>query len=39
MTPKKLLIFNGYILTQKGDMIVLRQKEQGKKIKLVNVSF
>jgi hypothetical protein len=38
LSPETLLIFNGYILTQKeGDVAVeLRQKKQGKKLKTVN---
>jgi hypothetical protein len=41
--PKELLsletplIFNGYILTQKKEDIELRQKEQGRKLKTVNL--
>jgi hypothetical protein len=33
---KTLLIFNGYILTQKKKDIKLQQKKQGKKLKTVN---
>jgi hypothetical protein len=37
LSPETLLIFNGYILTQKKeDAVELRQKEQGKKLKTVN---
>jgi hypothetical protein len=32
-----LLIFNGCILTQKEEDIELRQKEQGRKLKTVNL--
>ena len=31
------LIFNGCIVTQKGNTVEIRQKEQGKKIQLINV--
>jgi hypothetical protein len=37
LTPIVPLIFNGCILTQQGNMIVLGQKEQGKKIKLIDI--
>jgi hypothetical protein len=37
LSSETLLIFNGCILTQKeGDVVKLRQKEQGKKLKTVN---
>jgi hypothetical protein len=36
LSLETLLIFNGYILTQKKRNIELRQKEQGKKLKTVN---
>jgi hypothetical protein len=35
--PDTLLIFNGCILTQKKANIELRQKEQGRKLKTVNL--
>jgi endonuclease YncB( thermonuclease family) len=31
------LIFNGYVLVQDGNTMSLRQKEQGKKIKLIDI--
>jgi hypothetical protein len=36
LTPETALIFNGCILTKCGDEIILRQKEQGKKVKLID---
>ncbi|HEY2455482.1 MAG TPA: hypothetical protein VGI71_23255 [Scandinavium sp.] len=36
LTPKTALIFNGCILTRSGDELMLRQKEQGKKIELID---
>ena len=36
LTPEDPLIFNGYVLTQHEDIIQLCQKEQGKKLKLVD---
>jgi hypothetical protein len=37
LSLETLLIFNGYILTQKKeDAVELRQKEQGKKLKTIN---
>jgi hypothetical protein len=37
LSSETLLIFNGYILTQKKeDVVKLRQKKQGKKLKTVN---
>ena len=36
LLPDMLLIFNGCILRQEGDSILLVQKGQGKKIELVN---
>jgi hypothetical protein len=37
LSPDTLLIFNGCILTQKEADIELRQKEQGRKLKTVNL--
>jgi hypothetical protein len=36
LTPETALIFNGCILTKCGDELILRQKEQGKKVKLID---
>ena len=36
LTPDTPLIFNGCILTRRGDKLMLRQKEQGKKIQLID---
>ena len=36
LSPETLLIFNGCVLTQQGDMVELRQKEQGKKLQTIN---
>jgi hypothetical protein len=38
LTSDTPLIFNGYILTQKGNIILLRQKDQGKKIQLIDIN-
>jgi endonuclease YncB( thermonuclease family) len=37
LTPGSPLIFNKYILIQDGNIMSLRQKEQGKKIKLIDI--
>jgi hypothetical protein len=37
LTSDSLLIFNGCVLVQDGNTISLRQKEQGKKIKLIDI--
>jgi hypothetical protein len=37
LTPDSSLIFNEYILVQDGNTISLRQKEQDKKIKLIDI--
>jgi hypothetical protein len=39
LTPNSLLIFNGYVLVQDGNIMSLRQKEQGKKIKLIDIDI
>jgi hypothetical protein len=39
LIPDSPLIFNGYILIQNGNTISLRQKEQGKKIKLIDIDI
>jgi hypothetical protein len=39
LTPIVLLIFNSYILTKQDNIIILYQKEQNKKIKLININF
>jgi hypothetical protein len=39
LLPDMLLIFNGCILRQKGDSILLVQKGQGKKIELVDAKL
>jgi len=36
LLPDMLLIFNGCVLRQEGDLILLVQKGQGKKIELVD---
>src|SRR5438270_5437735 len=36
LSPETPLIFNGCVLTQQGDMVELRQKEQGKKLQTIN---
>jgi hypothetical protein len=38
LTPNSPLIFNGCVLVQDGNAISLRQKEQGKKIKLIDIN-
>jgi hypothetical protein len=38
LTSDSPLIFNKYILVQNGNIISLRQKEQGKKIKLIDIN-
>jgi hypothetical protein len=38
LTPDSPLIFNGYVLIQDGNVISLRQKEQDKKIKLIDIN-
>jgi endonuclease YncB( thermonuclease family) len=37
LTPDSPLIFNGCVLIQDGNTMSLRQKEQGKKIKLIDI--
>jgi hypothetical protein len=37
LTPDSPLIFNKYILVQDGNTMSLRQKKQGKKIKLIDI--
>jgi hypothetical protein len=37
LTSDSPLIFNGCVLVQDGNIISLRQKEQGKKIKLIDI--
>jgi hypothetical protein len=37
LTPDSPLIFNGCVLVQDGNTMSLRQKEQGKKIKLIDI--
>jgi hypothetical protein len=37
LIPDSLLIFNGCVLIQDGNIMSLRQKEQGKKIKLIDI--
>jgi hypothetical protein len=37
LTPDSPLIFNGCVLVQDGNIMSLRQKEQGKKIKLIDI--
>jgi endonuclease YncB( thermonuclease family) len=37
LTPDSPLIFNGCVLVQDGNAMSLRQKEQGKKIKLIDI--
>jgi hypothetical protein len=37
LIPNSSLIFNGYVLIQNGNTMSLRQKEQGKKIKLIDI--
>jgi hypothetical protein len=39
LTPNSPLIFNGYVLVQNGNIMSLRQKEQGKKIKLIDIDI
>jgi endonuclease YncB( thermonuclease family) len=39
LIPDSPLIFNGYILVQNGNMMSLRQKKQGKKIKLIDIDI
>jgi hypothetical protein len=39
LTPNSPLIFNGYVLTQDGNTMSLRQKEQNKKIKLIDIDI
>jgi hypothetical protein len=39
LTPDSPLIFNGCVLVQNGNIISLRQKEQGKKIKLIDIDI
>ena len=36
LSPETPLIFNGCVLTQQGDIVELRQKEQGKKLQPIN---
>jgi hypothetical protein len=38
LTPDSPLIFNGCVLVQDGNAMSLRQKEQGKKIKLIDIN-
>ena len=38
LTPDLPLVFNGCVLTQTDRTISLRQKEQGKKIKLIDIN-
>jgi hypothetical protein len=37
LIPDSLLIFNGCVLVQDGNIMSLRQKKQGKKIKLIDI--
>jgi hypothetical protein len=37
LTPDSPLIFNEYVLVQDGNAMSLRQKKQGKKIKLIDI--
>jgi hypothetical protein len=37
LTPDSPLIFNGCVLVQDGNIMSLRQKEQDKKIKLIDI--
>jgi endonuclease YncB( thermonuclease family) len=37
LTPDSPLIFNGCVLVQDGNTMSLRQKEQDKKIKLIDI--
>jgi hypothetical protein len=37
LTPDSPLIFNEYVLVQNGNTMSLRQKKQGKKIKLIDI--
>jgi hypothetical protein len=37
LTPDSPLIFNGCVLVQDGNIMSLRQKKQGKKIKLIDI--
>jgi hypothetical protein len=39
LTPDSPLIFNGCVLVQDGNIISFRQKEQGKKIKLIDINI
>jgi endonuclease YncB( thermonuclease family) len=39
LIPDSSLIFNGCVLVQNGNTISLRQKEQGKKIKLIDIDI
>jgi hypothetical protein len=39
LTPNSPLIFNRYILVQDGNTMSLRQKEQGRKIKLIDIDI
>ena len=38
LTPESPLVFNGCVLIQADHTISLRQKEQGKKIKLIDIN-
>ena len=38
MTSDAPLIFNGCVLTQEGNVVLLRQKDQGKKIQLIDIN-
>jgi hypothetical protein len=38
LTSDTPLIFNGCVLTQEGNVVLLRQKDQGKKIQLIDIN-
>ena len=38
LTSDTPLIFNDCVLTQKGNIVLLRQKDQGKKIQLIDIN-
>ena len=38
LTSDALLIFNGCILIQESNIVLLRQKDQGKKIQLIDIN-
>ena len=38
LTSDAPLIFNGCVLTQEGNVVLLRQKDQGKKIQLIDIN-